>query len=180
MQSIATLIGSDLVWQKRNWRKQAFDLYAGNDVIATVSWENWQQTKAIAEIGNKFLRFERQGFWRSRDVVSAVELGETVAVFERNSWGYGGTLTWSNGRCAEFKGKRQGWWTMQWTWYIDNEPLLHFNSKYSWVETKDQVDIVAANLPPDDIALLLTFGWYLLMKKTANETNAALAGAAGG
>jgi hypothetical protein len=101
-------------------------------------------------------------------------------VFERNRWGYGGTLRWSNGRSAEFKGKRHGWWTMQWTWYIDNQPLLHFNSKYSWVETKDQVDIVAANLPPDDIALLLTFGWYLLMKKTANETNAALAGAAGG
>jgi hypothetical protein len=69
---------------------------------------------------------------------------------------------------------------MQWTWYIDNQPLLHFNSKYSWVETKDQVDIVAANLPADDIAILLTFGWYLLMKKTADETNAALVGAAGG
>lgn len=40
MQSIATLSGSDLVWQKRNWRGQAFDLYAGNDLIATVSWEN--------------------------------------------------------------------------------------------------------------------------------------------
>jgi hypothetical protein len=92
MQSLATLSGSDLVWQKRNWRKQAFDLYAGNDLIATVSWENWQQTKAIAQIGNKRWRFERQGFWRPRDVVSAVELGETVAVFERNRWGYGGTL----------------------------------------------------------------------------------------
>jgi hypothetical protein len=62
MQSLATLSGSDLVWQKRNWRRQAFDLYAGNDVIATVSWENWQQTKAIAEIGNKFCVLSVKGF----------------------------------------------------------------------------------------------------------------------
>jgi hypothetical protein len=151
----------------------------GNDVIATVSSKNWQLTKAIARIGNMRWHFDRQGFWRYRYIVSSVDTGETVALFERNRWGYGGTLTWSNGRSvdfrsAEFRGKQQGWGRMQWTWFIDNQSLLHFNSKNGWFVTEARVNVMAINLLPDDIAFLLTFGWYLLMMKKFDVINGAV------
>jgi hypothetical protein len=180
MRKLAEVADQELVWLQPGRMKQAFELRASDDVVATLQFQ--RSSLATGETADQQWTFKREGFWHPQVTVRLPDSDDNVAVF-KPSWGGGGTLELSEGRLLRFGAAN--FWHSQWDW-SDTESqaaLVHFKSRAGLMKTEGQVDIETAAITYPELQMLVVLGWYLLIlfardAATAGGTAAVVAATA--
>ncbi len=73
-------MGQELIWSREPSESSTFTLSLRDDVVATLSWENW--SSAIAIVGTKSWSFNQTGIWRPQYAVIEGFLDTPVAFFK--------------------------------------------------------------------------------------------------
>jgi hypothetical protein len=161
MRPITAVAGQELLWVQPVADQRAYELRAGEEVVATLGWQ--RRSLAVAEAAGHLWTFKRQGLWHPRVTVRAAGTDVDVAVFHP-SWMGGGTLELAPGRRLVLR------WQTEWVWQDEvGATLVHF--------TEGPVEITPSAASLSDLSLLVLLGWYLLV---LFAEDAAFAGAATG
>lgn len=160
------LTGSDtnLKWVQPSAKRLDFDLRAGDEVLATLSWEKMFGTLATARTAETTWTFKRVGFFNARVTVRSPGSDADIAVF-KPSWGYGGTL---EVRGQAYTWKKLDFWGNKWgfVWH-DGNVLLTF--KYDigldrLFRVEASVELTPGSVSTNaDMPLLATLGWYIMI-----------------
>jgi hypothetical protein len=173
VSTIRDVAGQELAWVQPARTHQAFELHAGDEVVASLRFE--RSSLAIGEADTHRWSFKREGFWHPRVTVRLPDSDDNAALFQP-SWAGGGTLELP-GRILRFGAAN--FWHSQWDWQdSDNKALVHFKSHHGFLKTEGQVEIEpdATGLP--ELSLLVVLGWYLLVLFGRDAASAGAAGAA--
>jgi hypothetical protein len=157
---IGEVAGQDLVWVQPARSKQAFELHASDDVVATLQFE--RSSLASGESGEQKWTFKREGFWHPQVTVRIPGSDANVAVF-KPAWTGGGTLDLPQGRTLHFGAAN--FWHSQWDWsdVASQAPLVHFKSHAGLLRMEGQVDVETTAVSYPELPLLVVLGWYLLI-----------------
>jgi hypothetical protein len=77
--------------QPSAWR-EAYELRAGDDLVATLRFRSAFGSFATAETAEDCWTFKRVGFWKTHVTVRRCGADEDLAVFHNNTWNGGGTM----------------------------------------------------------------------------------------
>lgn len=172
------LTGSDvkLVWSQPSAKKRFFELRAGNDPIATLSWEKMFGTLATAQTAERTWTFKRVGFFNPRVTVRSPGSDADLAVF-KPSWGYGGTLE-APGQAYQWK--KLDFWGSKWGFaWPEGTVLLRFSyagGPGTLFKLEGMIEITPGCVSTNaDMPLLAALGWYIMV--LMHDDNAAAAGA---
>jgi hypothetical protein len=142
-----------LRWTQPRASRRAYELRAGEDLVATLRW----RTGALAE-GDEAAgqwTFRRTGFWHPRVLVSAAGSNAVVAVFSAR-WTGTGTLELSTGRRLH--------WSAAHAWQADNgTPLVQITNRQRLTRLEGTVELTPAAAGVPDLGLLVLVGWYLVV-----------------
>ncbi|OLE78780.1 MAG: hypothetical protein AUG06_09520 [Actinobacteria bacterium 13_1_20CM_2_65_11] len=169
MQKIAEVADQELVWSQPARLKQAFELQAANEVVATLQFQ--RASLAAGEVADQQWTFKREGFWHPQITVRVAGSDANLAVF-KPAWTGGGMLELPQGRLLRFGAAN--FWHSQWDWSDPaGNPLVHFKSHAGLLKTEGEVGIepVASALP--ELPLLVVLGWYLLILFARDSAAAA-------
>jgi hypothetical protein len=160
VRKLADVAAEELLWVQPSVRKQAYELRAGTDVVATLTWQ--RGSLADAEADDHHWTFKRAGFWQPRVTVRVAGSDTDVAIF-RPAWMGGGTLELAGGKVLRFSAAN--FWHSQWNW---QEPrtesaLVHFKSQQGLLKTGGRVEITPTARTIPELPLLVLLGWYLLI-----------------
>lgn len=163
MQPIPETGQQELVWVQPRARTLAYELYAGETLVATLSWQKGSQAEANAA-GCQWI-FERGGFWHSRITARAADSDAEVAALT-SRWDGTGTLECAGGR--RFRWSAENLWHTQWAWQdADGIPLMHFGGKPGAEKggraSKGVVELTPAAVALTELPLLVLLGWYLVV-----------------
>ena len=158
MSTIRESVGRDLAWIQPARPQQAFELYAGDTVVATLRFE--RASLAIGEGDGHSWTFKREGFWHPRVTVRLPDSDDNAATFQA-SWSGGGSLELSD-RVLRFGAAN--FWHSQWDWQDgDKQSLVHFKSQHGFLKMEGQVEIEPGAADVPDLPLIVVLGWYLLV-----------------
>jgi hypothetical protein len=166
------LIGKDIRWERTKEKGEHYHLMIDDEQVAALSWTGqWRYDKAQAQTSYGSFRFERQGFWSQR-VVILEDSGEERGVYNPNWWAGGGVLELSSG--DTYTWRPRGWMGSRYEWQNNDEkPLIEFAVKHGWFKMSTELGFVATGIKPENVDLLVIFGWYLIV--LANKDAAATA-----
>jgi hypothetical protein len=129
MSTLREAVGQDLAWIQPTRMQQAFELHAGDNVVATLRFE--RASLAIGEADVHRWTFKREGFWHPRVTVRLPDSDDNAATFQP-SWAGGGTLELPD-RVLRFGAAN--FWHSQWDWQDgDKQPLVHFKSQHGFLK----------------------------------------------
>jgi hypothetical protein len=186
MRPIAEVTGTELVWVQPSALKQAFELRAGDEVVATLGFK--RSSLAEAETADRRWTFKREGFWHPQVTVRVAGSDQNLAAFHP-AWTGGGRLELSDGQALHFSAAN--FWHTQWAWQTsDGKSPVAFHSKQGFLKSGALVELIS---PPEwrgnmaeggegDLSLLVVLGWYLLVlfARDAAASSAGGVAAAGG
>jgi hypothetical protein len=156
MRPISEVADQELKWVQPSKVKMNFELRAGDEVVATLSWQ--RASLAAGQTSAHEWTFKREGFWHPRITVRTPGSDANLALFNPH-WSGGGKLP---GRLLRFGAAN--FWHSQWDWRdADEAPLVHFKSRRGLLKIGGQVEIEAAARKSPDLPLLTVLGWYLLV-----------------
>ena len=159
VSTIAEVAGQDLVWTQPARSKQAFELHAPTEVVATLQFE--RSSLASGQAGEQSWTFKREGFWHPQVTARVPGSDSNLAVF-KPAWTGGGTLELSEGRVLKFGAAN--FWHSQWSWWDPSGKLLmQFKSHAGLLRMEGQLDIAADAVALSELPLLVVLGWYLLI-----------------
>lgn len=159
MRPIAEIADQDLVWVQPARSKQAFELRAADDEVASLRFEC--ATLARALTAGQEWTFQREGFWHPQVSIRVAGSDDNVAVF-KPSWTGGGTLELMESRVLRLGAAN--FWHSQWDWLDSSgKALVHFKSHLGMFRMEGQVDIESEAATLSELPLLVMLGWYLLI-----------------
>jgi hypothetical protein len=159
MATIPDVAGQELMWLQPARTKQAFELHAGDEVVATLRWE--RASLAVGESGDHRWTFKREGFWHPRVTVRLPDSDDNAAIFQPG-WAGGGALELPDGRRLRFGAAN--FWHSQWDWQdTAGRPIVHFKSHHGFLKTEGDVEIEPDAVQLSELPLLVVLGWYLLI-----------------
>ncbi|OPY25804.1 MAG: hypothetical protein A4E28_02943 [Methanocella sp. PtaU1.Bin125] len=164
-----------LRWVQPHAGKRFFELRAGDDAVATLSWEKAFGTLATAQTADRTWTFKRVGVFNTRITVRSPGSDADLAVF-RPGWGYGGTLeAW--GRAYAWK--KLDFWGNRWGFAGQDGAVIATFGYAGGLDHLFRLEGLAEVSPGTpavaDLPLLLTLGWYIMI--LISDDNAAIAGA---
>jgi hypothetical protein len=171
------LTGSDanLKWVQPHSGKRNFELWSGNDVVATLSWEKMFGTLATAQAADKTWTFKRVGFFNNRVTVRSPDSGADIAVF-KPGWGYAGTLE-AGGRVYHWK--NVSFWGGKWGFFgPDDTGYISFEYAGGWdslLKLQGKAEVLPGAPVGPDMPLLLTLGWYIMVMMFDDNTSTVAA-----
>jgi hypothetical protein len=161
MGPIAAVAGQELLWAQPSRMKRAYELRAGDEILATLCWQ--RGSLADAEAADHQWTFKQPRGWNPPVTVRARGSDVDIAVFHR-SWGTTtGSLELAPGR-GMVLGFAHYWLRTEWVWLEEaGATLVHVKAARWLLKTEGRVEISprAAGLP--DTPLLVLLGWYLLL-----------------
>jgi hypothetical protein len=158
VSTIREAAGKELTWVQPARTQQAFELQAGDEVVASLRFE--RTSLAIGEADGHRWTFKREGFWHPRVTVRVPDSDDNTAIFQP-SWSGGGTLELP-GRILRFGAAN--FWHSQWDWQEgDKQLLVHFKSHHGFMKMEGQVEIEPEAVALSELSLLVVLGWYLLV-----------------
>ena len=173
MPSLREFAGQELRWTRQHFFQSAYELRAGDEVLATVRRVGTFKTYDVAVAEGQQWTFRRAGsFWKSWTAIYSGEVQEVneqtqpVATYTRVRGG--GRLTFSDGRSYNWTAVSR--WRSIWAWTgPDGVPLLT-------MRTSKRLTIApeAINLP--ELPLLVHLAFHLM--RIAEEQAAAASAAA--
>ena len=151
MKSINECIDQELRWVHPHLRRREYELRAGDEVLARISYTGTFSSQVHAETAAGLWTFERTGL-RQVITILALDAHTEPASVKRGMNGQA-TLLFPDGR--EYRWQCSSFWHDGWLWLKDEgTPLLHLKRG-----THVQFEAAAHDLP--ELALLTTLGWYL-------------------
>lgn len=195
MRLIQEVADQALFWRQPGAFKQAYELRADEEVVATLDWGKSWGTLATARTAEGAWTFKRSGFWQQRVGVRPLDSEREIASFAPK-WSGDGTLTLAGGRSFHWAGK--GFWRLEKVWQDreDAPPLIGFK-RDGGLKTEarlvlspvaaalpetSQLDDLYIPLPPGaqgppaqplaELPLLATLGFYLLVLETMDSAAA--------
>lgn len=158
MKRLEQVVGLPLQWMQPSAWREAYELRAGEDVVATLRFRSAFGSFATAETADDCWTFKRVGFWQTRVTVRRCGASEDLAVFHNNTWSGGGTLVFPDDR--RYRASTNVWQT-RYEWQTEpGEPLVRFDIG-GFFHYSAQVVIQPAALRLPQLPLLITLGWYL-------------------
>jgi len=175
MKEIATLVGRKLKWSQPSALKMEYELRAGDELAAKLSFRSSLGSFATAESAGGCWTFKRVGFWQTRATIRPCDADTEIATFKNNTWKGGGTLEFPDGRV--YRANTNFWLTKFEFTNESSEPLIEFKNS-GLVRLSAAVDIKprAASVP--ELPWMVAFGWYVVVM-LQNDNAAAGAAAAG-
>jgi hypothetical protein len=161
MQQIAAVAtAEELSWQQPSAMRRVYELRAGDELAATLSFRSDWGSLATAESADGCWTFKRVGFWQSRVTVRRCVSDEDLATFQHNTWTGGGTLTRADGLAYHLT--TNTWQTKLTVLDSQQLPLLHYDSK-GWFKLKAALAVEPQAISNPDLPWLAMFGWYVVV-----------------
>ncbi len=174
MKTLGDLIGHELKWVQPRRLNRRFELRAGDEVLATLSWQKKWGSLAVAETAGGQWTLKRSGFLRPRVTVRPAGSEADLALFAAGWWG-DGVLEVVGG--SRFFWKPTNFWRSEWVWSSsDGIPLLRIKAKARLVRMQGRLNVepTAGSVP--ELMLLAVVGWYLLVLMSEEAASAAVIG----
>jgi hypothetical protein len=138
-----------------------YELRAGDEVIATLRWEQAFGTLATAESADGVWTFKREGFFQPRVTIRRSGSETNVAVF-RPRWTGSGVLEFPDGRA--FHWKHTNFWYSQWAWEGANGgQMLRLKNDCALLRSEGHVEVESIAQTLAELPLLTLLGWYLIL-----------------
>jgi hypothetical protein len=170
MQTVTDVLGTELAWTQPDAFRRVFELRAGDDLLATLTWQKLFGSLALAETAGAQWTFKREGFLSPRVTVRLAGSDEDLGTF-KPGWTGAGAFQLQGG--AAYRWSPQNFWATHWAW-LDGAEQRHMLFKPRGLMKYEAAVELQAPLTPDT-PLLLALGWYLLVLYA--EDTAATAGA---
>lgn len=156
MPFLHDFIGQTLTWKRPRFFSTTYRLGAGDEILATISRAGITRAKASAE--EQQWTFQREGqrkllVYLEEPRASNEPLQPLASI--QLSWNWNGTLTFYDGRIYTWT--RSGNWHPTWSWRDREDKTLLTLKKGHLLE----IASAASDLP--DLALLVLFGFYLIL-----------------
>ena len=151
MKSINDHSGQELQWVHPNVLRSEYELRAGDELLARLSYKGALTSQVRAETADGSWVIDRKGL---RQVITVLPLGAhtELATIKRGMSGQA-TLLFPDGR--EYAWQCTSFWRDVWTWLNhEGSPLLHLKRG-----AHVQLEPAAQDIP--ELALLTILGWYL-------------------
>jgi hypothetical protein len=159
MLTFTDVSATALTWSQPDAFRRAFELRAGDDLVATLTWQKLFGSLALAEVAGSQWTFKREGFLSPRVSVRAAGSEHDLGTF-RPGWTGSGTLQLTGG--AAYRWAPQNFWATHWAWLgTDEQRLLLFKPRAALLKNEAALELAAPALA--DTPLLATLGWYLLV-----------------
>lgn len=147
-----------LVWAPSSTSSRRFELRAGDDVAASLTFDKAVGSLATGRASAGTWTFKRAGFLQP--CVTVRELGSEydLAVFRP---------TWTGSGDVEFRGglhvhwRPFGFWNSEWAFLRADERLVTFHWLPDTAELDARVEFSVAALTLPEAPVLLLLGWYL-------------------
>jgi len=170
MKQLSEVTGLPLQWMQPSAWREAYELRAGDDLVATLRFRSAFGSFATAETADACWTFKRVGFWTTRVTVRQCGADEDLAIFHNNTWNGGGTLEFAGGR--RYLASTNFWQTRYELQTAAGETLLRFDIG-GFFRHSAQVAIESAALRLTELPLLITLGWYLAVMMHQDSSAAA-------
>jgi hypothetical protein len=173
VKSIREFANQPLKWAKPSVLTAAYELRAGEDILATLRWEKTFGSLAVAESADGTWTFKRSGFLSPKVTVRVPGSESEVAVF-KPSWKGEGTLQGPNGRSYQWL--KTGFWRVEWAFANEAaEPLVHVKPEFAFFKLAAEVKVEPGAVSLPDLALLTLLGWYLVVLMLSEDGGGAAA-----
>jgi len=170
VRPLADAAGEELIWGQPKALKRTHELRAGDEVIATLTFQRGSLAEAEAADGH--WTFKRQGFWQPRVSVRLAGSDADIAIFSPR-WTGGGTLEPLGGKPIRFSSGN--FWQTQWVWQETEEPLIRFKGRQGIMRASGQVEVNPDATGRPDLSLLVLLGWYLILLHAEDSAAASSA-----
>ncbi|MBI5083889.1 MAG: hypothetical protein HZB13_04750 [Acidobacteria bacterium] len=156
-----------LEWRQPGAFSRTYELRAGDSLLARLEFKKTFGTLAEAETAQGKWSFKRTGFLSP--LVSARVLGEEadIAIYKPSFSGQKGALRLAGGETLALH--TMGFWGSEWALTAaGGEQLLRFHNK-GLVHHGADIDVGEAARNREDLELLLTMAWYILVLHMADS-----------
>jgi hypothetical protein len=151
MKSINEYMGQELRWVHPHLRRRKYELRAGDEVLARISYTGALSSRVRAETAAGLWTFGRTGL-RQAITIQELDTDTEPATVKRGMNGQA-TLLFPDER--EYRWQCSSFWQDAWTWLNDEcTPLLY-------LKRGTYVHLEAAARDLTELALLATLAWYL-------------------
>jgi len=157
MSSIRESIGREMRWHRTRLLPAAFELRAGDEMIATLEWPALFSRSAIATTGGARWRFRRPALLSLSVDVEDAESGARIASYAPAP--LRGTLRFADGRAFRI-GRDHPFGTLK-AWREDGGELLSFARRLT-IRGGGPMRIEAAAAAESGLDVLVTFAFYVL------------------
>jgi len=158
MRPINEMTDKELLWVQPAALKTAHELHAGDEVVATLTFQRGSLADAVAADGH--WTFKREGFWHPRVTVRVAGTGTDLGVF-RPRWMGGGTLESPGGKAIDLSPANL--WQTEWAWREGESTPLVFKGRHGLIKSGARVEIAGDAFQRSDLPLLVLLGYYLIL-----------------
>lgn len=149
-----------LTWVHPNTAQREYALRAGDDTLATLTWEKGHGSLATARTANAECTFKRIGFFQPHITARLKNTNSDVARFELGAGG-GGVIHLANGHIFRWASNL---WRSEWAWV--NAAGVHgirFRRDFAMDKIEGTVELIPKALPDREVPLLVCLGWYIVI-----------------
>ena len=165
--------GQELIWDSSHTTKRAYELHAGEQILATLTQSSvWNQSR-VASSDEGHFTLARVGFFRQRIVVTDATSSAELATMPSTGWSGNSTLTLPDGRIYHWR--KSGFWGAKWVWLDSAEQPLMTLSQFGAFRVRCAVTIKPAAATDPHLALLAQLGWFLMLLAQADTVAASTA-----
>jgi hypothetical protein len=169
MKGIRDCLNFGLIWQQPKALHRNYELHAGSDIIAQLTWLKTLGSLAKAESADGIWTFKRVGFLRSHVTARLEDSERDIAVFEPG-WSGAGWLTLASG--LRLRWKSVGFWRPVWSFSVtEGQPLISFKSAQGFFTAGAELDIAHAARDLAELPLLICLGWYIILLHDADQSS---------
>jgi hypothetical protein len=173
MRSILSVVDFELTWAQQSAFKNSYELHFGGELVATLQFPKMRATHAIAETGDGVWKFERNGFWKSKVVVTRTNAAGELGSYTSKGWRGGGIIQMPDGRTFT---TWRGFWHRTLELRTDAGESLVQIQDHSGIRLKATVRINRKALMAPELPWLVPFLLYL---QVLARNDAAVAAATG-
>lgn len=185
MRPIAEVLALPLAFLQPRAIERSYELRAGGELVATLEFQSSFGSLAVAHAAAETFTFKRVGFFSPRATARREGSERDLAVYTPRWTGRDGELVLASGEPLHF-GPANFWGTRFAFGDADGrtlttfgpEPEVHRFSDLFRTQAVVRVDPAAAVRP--DLALLVLFGWYLVILRHQDAAEGAAAVSAAG
>lgn len=174
MKAIINTTASSLEWRDPAHAKHQFELWAGEDLLATLTFGSPDRTIATVETSEGGWTFQQAGFLRPSILLREEGSDLDLAVFHPGLLGHG-RLRFTNG--VTFRWRHEGLGSLTWSFRSDGgEVLIAIKLEPDTEEgpgphrVQAEVEVTPAGHFSPRVPLLAALGWYLILLHRKDPT----------
>jgi len=160
MRHLADVVHSELHWKQPRLFDSNYELAAGDEVVATLSFRSTFGSLATAQSGDGSWTFKRVGFLETRATVREEGAQNDLAVFEHATWSGGGTLTIAGGPAIQVT---TNFWQSRIEFQLEDSTVLFRYRTEGFMRHEAGLEIEPAGARMPELPWMLGFGWYLVV-----------------